>query len=164
MRAYRAEEKELRMKCDVRDLNLAEKGKRRKEWSQRFMPVIGFLGEKFSKEKLLKGIRISACLHVTSETANLMEVLKKGGAEVSLTASNPLSTQDEVAAALVKYYGISVFAIKGEDNKTYYRHIHQALDIQPQITMDDGADLVSTVHSEKKDLIPGVIGGWMSSA
>jgi adenosylhomocysteinase len=159
MRAYRAEEKELRMKCDVKDLNLAEKGKRRKEWSQRFMPVIGLLMEKFLKEKPLKGIRISACLHVTSETANLMEVLKRGGAEVSLTASNPLSTQDEVAAALVKYYGIPVFAIKGEDNKTYYRHIHQALDIHPQITMDDGADLVSTVHSEKKDLIPGVIGG-----
>ena len=123
------------------------------------MPVLQYLKEKFAKEKPLKGVKISACLHVTSETGNLMEVLKKGGADVRLTASNPLSTQDDVAAALVHYYKVPVFAIKGEDNKTYYRHISQALDHTPQITMDDGADLVSTVHSEKKELIETILGG-----
>ena len=147
------------MKYDVKDLNLAEKGKRKKEWSERFMPVLGLLKESFSKEKPLRGIKISACLHVTSETANLMEALKLAGADVALTASNPLSTQDEVAAALVRYFGVPVFAIKGEDKKTYYRHIHQALEICPQITMDDGADLVSTVHSKKRDLLSSIIGG-----
>jgi adenosylhomocysteinase len=151
--------KEAKMKCDVKDLDLAEKGKLKKEWSERFMPVLGLLKESFSKEKPLKGIKISACLHVTSETANLMEALRLAGAEVALTASNPLSTQDEVAAALVKYFGVPVFAIKGEDKKTYYRHIHQALELCPQITMDDGADLVSTIHSGKKDLLSGIIGG-----
>lgn len=147
------------MEYDVKDLKLAPKGKLKIEWAGRFMPVIQFLKEKFVREKSLNGIKVSACLHVTSETGNLMEVLKKGGAEVRLTASNPLSTQDEVAAALVQYYKIPVFAIKGEDNKTYYRHINQALDHGPQITMDDGADLVSTVHSQRKELADDIMGG-----
>ena len=147
------------MEYDVKDLKLAEKGKLRMEWAERYMPVLDFIKEKFSREKPLKRVRISACLHVTSETGNLMKVLKQGGAELALTASNPLSTQDEVAAALVKFHGVPVFAIKGEDNKTYYRHLNQALDQKPQITMDDGADLVSTLHSQRKDLIEYVIGG-----
>lgn len=147
------------MDYDVKDLNLAEKGKKKKEWAERFMPVLGLIKERFSREKPFKGLRISACLHVTSETANLMEALKLGGAEIFLTASNPLSTQDDVAAALVKYYEVPVFAIKGEDNKKYYKHINQALDLKPQITMDDGADLVCTIHSERKNLFENVIGG-----
>ncbi|KPJ68960.1 S-adenosyl-L-homocysteine hydrolase [candidate division WOR-1 bacterium DG_54_3] len=147
------------MECDVKDLKLAKRGQLKMEWAARFMPVLGLIKEKFAKEKPLKGIRISACLHVTSETGNLMEALKKGGAEVALTASNPLSTQDEVAAAIVKYYKVPVFAVKGEDNKTYYRHINQALDINPQITMDDGADLVCTIHSKRKKLLENIIGG-----
>lgn len=147
------------MDYDVKDLKLAEKGKLKMEWAARFMPVLNSIEEKFSKEKPLKGIRISACLHVTSETGNLMKALKRGGAEIALTASNPLSTQDEVAAALVKHDNIPVFAIKGEDNKTYYKHINQTLDQKPQITMDDGADLVSTLHSQRKNLLEYVIGG-----
>jgi len=147
------------MDYDVKDLKLAEKGKLKMEWAARYMPVLGLIKEKFSKEKPLKGVRISACLHVTSETGNLMKALKKGGAEIALTASNPLSTQDEVAAALVKNDRVPVFAIKGEDNKTYYKHINQALDQKPQITMDDGADLVSTLHSQRKNLLEYVIGG-----
>jgi len=147
------------MDYDVKDLKLAEKGKLKMEWAARYMPVLGLIKEKFSKEKPLKGTRISACLHVTSETGNLMKALKKGGADIALTASNPLSTQDEVAAALVKNDGVPVFAIKGEDNKTYYKHINQALDQKPQITMDDGADLVSTLHSQRKNLLEHVIGG-----
>jgi len=147
------------MDYDVKDLELAKKGKLRIEWAGRFMPVLADIKKKFAKEKSLKGVRISACLHVTSETGNLMETLKLGGAEVRLTASNPLSTQDDVAAALVKYYGVPVFAIKGEDNKTYYRHIHQALGHTPHITMDDGADLVCTIHSERKELLSSVLGG-----
>ena len=147
------------MEHDVKDLKLAEKGKLKMEWAQKYMPVLGFINEKFNKEKPLKRVRISACLHVTSETGNLMKVLKNAGAELALTASNPLSTQDEVAAALVKHYGIPVFAINGEDNKTYYRHINQSLDHGPHITMDDGADLVSTLHSKRKNLLKGVIGG-----
>jgi adenosylhomocysteinase len=123
------------------------------------MPVLAQIKEKFKKEKPLKGVRISACLHVTTETANLMEALKLGGADVVLTASNPLSTQDEVAASLVKHYQIPVFAIKGEDNHTYYRHIHKTLDHKPIITMDDGADLVSTAHSERKEILEHIIGG-----
>jgi adenosylhomocysteinase len=123
------------------------------------MPVLERIKIRFGKEKPLKGLRISACLHVTSETGNLMQALKLGGAEVRLTASNPLSTQDEVAAALVKFDRISVFAIKGEDNKTYYRHINQSLGHAPQITMDDGADLVTTIHSSRRDLLPGILGG-----
>jgi adenosylhomocysteinase len=150
---------EKRMDYDVKDLKLAEKGKLKMEWAARYMPVLGLIEEKFSKEKPLKGVRISACLHVTSETGNLMKTLKKGGAELALTASNPLSTQDEVAAALVKDDSVPVFAIKGEDNKTYYKHINQALDQKPQITMDDGADLVSILHSQRKNLIEYVIGG-----
>jgi len=147
------------MDFDIKDLTLAESGKLRMEWAERYMPVLGFIKEKFAKEKPLKNVRISACLHVTSETGNLVRVLKIGGADVVLTASNPLSTQDEVAAALVKYHDIPVFAIKGEDKKTYYQHINQALDHSPQITMDDGADLVSTLHSKKKIEMEGLIGG-----
>lgn len=147
------------MDYDVKDLKLAEKGKLKMEWAARFMPVLSLIEEKFSKEKPFKGVRISACLHVTSETGNLMKTLKKGGAEIALAASNPLSTQDEVAAALVKHHNVPVFAIKGEDNKSYYKHINQALDQKPQITMDDGADLVSTLHSLRKNLLEYVIGG-----
>jgi len=147
------------MDYDIKDLKLAEKGKLKMEWAARFMPVLSLIKEKFSKEKPFKGVRISACLHVTSETGNLMKALKKGGAEIALTASNPLSTQDEVAAALVKHDNVPVFAIKGEDNKSYYKHINQALDQKPQITMDDGADLVSTLHSQRKNLLKHVIGG-----
>jgi len=147
------------MDYDVKDLKLAEKGTLKMEWAAKYMPVLGLIEEKLSKEKPLKGVRISACLHVTSETGNLMKVLKKGGAEIVLTASNPLSTQDEIAAALVKDDGVPVFAIRGEDNKTYYKHINQALDQKPQITMDDGADLVSTLHSQRKNLLEYVIGG-----
>lgn len=146
-------------KYDVKDLDLAEKGRLRIEWAYKNMPVLNLISERFKKEKPLKGIRISACLHVTTETANLMEVLVKGGAEVSLCASNPLSTQDDVAASLVKHTGISVFAIKGEDHKTYYRHIESALSIKPNITMDDGADLVSTIHKNKDKYLNRIIGG-----
>jgi adenosylhomocysteinase len=144
---------------DVKDLDLAKKGKLRIEWAGRFMPVLDHIKQKFKREKPLKGIRMSACLHVTSETGNLMEVLKLGGADVRLTASNPLSTQDDVAAALVKHYGVPVFAIKGEDNKTYYKHINQSLDHSPHITMDDGADLVCAIHSKRKKLLPDILGG-----
>jgi adenosylhomocysteinase len=147
------------MEYDVKDLNLADKGKLRMEWAGRFMPVLSSIREEFSKKKPLKGIRIAACLHVTSETANLMHVLKEGGADVRLTASNPLSTQDDIAACMVKHYKIPTFCIKGEDHKTYYRHINQALDVNPQITMDDGADLVSILHSERKDLLDNITGG-----
>ena len=147
------------MEYDVKDLKLAEKGKLKMEWAAKYMPVVSMIKEKFVKEKPLKGVKISACLHVTSETGNLMQALKKGGAELALTASNPLSTQDEVAAALVKYHDIPVFAIKGEGKKTYYKHINQALDQNSQITMDDGADLVSTLHSKRKNLLECVIGG-----
>jgi len=147
------------MEYDVKDLKLAEKGRLRMEWAERFMPVLAHIKEKFAKEKPLKEVKISACLHVTSETGILMETLKLGGAKVFLTASNPLSTQDDAAAALVKYHKIAVFAIKGEDNKTYYNHINQALDINPSITMDDGADLVCTIHSKRKKLLKNIIGG-----
>jgi adenosylhomocysteinase len=152
-------EGDKKMDHDVKDLEMAKKGRLRIEWAGRFMPVLSHIKEEFSKEKPLKGVRLSACLHVTSETGNLMETLKAGGAEVRLTASNPLSTQDDVAAALVRYSGISVFAIRGEDNKTYYKHIDQALDHSPQITMDDGADLVCAIHSKRKELLPKVLGG-----
>jgi adenosylhomocysteinase len=144
---------------DVRDRALANEGIRRIEWAAREMPVIALIRERFGKEQPLRGIRISACLHVTTETANLLIALKEGGAEVTVCASNPLSTQDDVAAALNVEYGIAAFAIKGEDNETYYRHIHAALDRKPQITMDDGCDLVAAIHKERRDLIPGVIGG-----
>jgi adenosylhomocysteinase len=144
---------------DVKDLGLARAGALKMEWAAESMPVLRSIQEKFAKAKPLKGVRIAACLHVTSETGVLMQTLKAGGAEVRLTASNPLSTQDSVAAALVKSFGISVFAIKGEDHKTYYRHINQALDVRPQITMDDGADLVSTIHAKRRALLKDIIGG-----
>ena len=143
---------------DVKDLNLAEAGRRRIDWASREMPVIRLLREKFAKEKPLVGIRIAACLHITTETANLALTLQAGGAETILCASNPLSTQDDAAAALVEY-GIPTNAIKGEDSKTYYQHISTALDNKPHITCDDGADLVSTLHTKREDLISGVIGG-----
>ncbi len=144
---------------DIKDIKLAEGGRRRIEWAEREMPVLRLIRERFSHERPLKGMRIAACLHVTTETANLMHTLHEGGAEVVLTASNPLSTQDDVAAALVTYFEIPVFAIKGEDNVTYYRHINAALDHQPHLTMDDGADLVSTLHKDRRELLEEVIGG-----
>ncbi|RME87341.1 MAG: adenosylhomocysteinase [Anaerolineae bacterium] len=144
---------------DIKDINLAEGGLRRIEWAEREMPVLRLIRERFEREKPLKGIRISACLHVTTETANLMRTLQAGGADVVLTASNPLSTQDDVAAALVNRYEIPVFAIKGEDNVTYYKHIAAALDHKPHLTMDDGADLVSTLHKERRELLDNVLGG-----
>jgi len=143
----------------VKELQQAEGGRRRIEWAEREMPVLRLIQQRFAKERPLQGIRISACLHVTTETANLMKTLQAGGADVILTASNPLSTQDDVAASLVSHDEIPVFAIKGEDNVTYYKHIHAALDHKPQITMDDGADLVSTMHKERRDLISSMIGG-----
>jgi adenosylhomocysteinase len=147
------------LKHDIKDIKLAEKGRLRIEWAERDMPVLRMIRERFKKEKPLKGVRLSACLHVTTETANLMITLKEGGAELALCASNPLSTQDDVAAALVKFYEIPVFAIKGEDRDKYYKHIYETLDIKPHITMDDGADLVSTLHKEKKSLLKNVLGG-----
>ncbi len=147
------------MNYDIKNPKLAKDGLLRIEWANQSMPVLNNIRKRFEKEKPLKGIRIAACLHVTTETASLMQTLKAGGAKTVLCASNPLSTQDDVAASLVKYDKIPVFAIKGEDNKTYYNHIHAALDVQPQYTMDDGADLVSTIHSERPDLIAGVRGG-----
>lgn len=147
------------VKHDIKDISLAKKGKLRVEWASQEMPVLKSIQERFQRKKPLKGIRIAACLHVTTETANLMETLKAGGAQVHLCASNPLSTQDDVASALVRFSKIPVFAIKGEDNKTYYKHINAALSLRPHITMDDGADLVSTLHKKRKDLIKNVIGG-----
>ena len=147
------------IKHDVKDLSLARKGKLRIEWAAHEMPVLRSITERFRKERPLRGIRVAACLHVTTETASLMETLKAGGAEIALCASNPLSTQDDAAASLVKNSGISVFAIKGEDTRTYYRHIRDALSLKPQITMDDGADVVSTLHRDARHLLKGVIGG-----
>jgi adenosylhomocysteinase len=144
---------------DIRDLSLADKGRLRMQWAAREMPVLDLIGQRFEKERPFKGLRMSACLHVTSETANLMRVLQAGGADVVLTASNPLSTQDDVAATLVAHYEMPVYAIKGESNETYYAHIKAALDHRPQITMDDGADLVGTLHKDRRELLPGVIGG-----
>ncbi len=146
-------------KYDVKDTKLAEGGRRRIDWAEREMPVLRLIRDRFAKERPLQGVRISACLHVTTETANLMNTLHLGGADVVLTASNPLSTQDDVAACLVSHYEIPTFAIKGEDNVTYYKHIRAALDHLPQVTMDDGADLVSTLHKERREQLPGVIGG-----
>jgi adenosylhomocysteinase len=147
------------MRYDVKDLGLAEQGALRIEWAENEMPVLRLIRQRFEQQKPLHGIRIAACLHVTTETANLMRTLQAGGAEIALCASNPLSTQDDVAAALVKYDGIAVYAIKGEDKETYYRHIHQVLDTNPQLTMDDGCDLVSTLHTERREQLDGVIGG-----
>jgi len=138
---------------------LAEEGVRRIEWAAREMPVIGLIRRRFATEKPLRDVRISGCLHITTETANLALALRDGGAQVALCASNPLSTQDDVAAALVGRYGIPVFAIRGEDNDTYYRHIYSALGQRPQVTLDDGADLVATIHKEHRELIPDILGG-----
>ena len=145
--------------CDVRDLSLAEAGKRRIEWAAQWMPVLESIRKEFVQSRPLEGIRVSGCLHVTSETANLAITLRDGGAECVLCASNPLSTQDDVAASLVNDYGIPVYAIKGEDNETYYSHISAALAHQPQITMDDGADLVHSLHTDRKELAEGVFAG-----
>jgi len=147
------------VKYDIKDINLASEGKLRMEWAEQSMPVLRSIRERFEKEKPLEGIRVSACLHVTTETGVLMWTLKAGGADVVVCASNPLSTQDNVAASLVEHHQIPVFAIKGEDNDTYYDHIGSALDHQPMITMDDGADLVCTIHSERRELIENIIGG-----
>jgi len=144
---------------DVKDLKLAEGGRRRIEWAERDMPVLRQIRERFAKERPLQGVRVAAFLHVTTETANLMRTLQAGGAEVVLTASNPLSTQDDVAAALVSIFEIPTFAIKGEDNVTYYKHIGAALDHKPHMTMDDGADLVGTLHKSRRELLPNVVGG-----
>ena len=147
------------MEYDITDLGLAEKGIKRIEWARQFMPVLARIEERFSRKKPLRGIRVSACLHVTTETANLARALKAGGAQVALCASNPLSTQDDVAAALVKHFRIPVFARKGEDRRTYYKHIHSVLEIRPQITMDDGADTISVLHGERTELLPQILAG-----
>lgn len=143
----------------VKNLNLATGGRYRIEWAEQEMPVLRLIRERFKREQPLKGLRISACLHVTTETANLMHTLQVGGADVVLCASNPLSTQDDTAASLVANYEIPVYAVKGEDNQTYYEHIKVALDHQPHMTMDDGADLVSMLHKERSNLLPNVLGG-----
>ncbi|MGD0971811.1 MAG: adenosylhomocysteinase [Desulfobaccales bacterium] len=147
------------MDYHVKDINLADKGLLRVEWAQRDMPVLTAIRERFAREQPLAGLRIAACLHVTTETGVLAATLKAGGATVHVCASNPLSTQDDVAACLARYEGIPTFAIKGEDGDTYYRHILQALELKPQITMDDGADLVFTVHTQRQELVPGIFGG-----
>jgi adenosylhomocysteinase len=144
---------------DVKDIKLADQGRLKIEWAEASMPVLRLIKKRFQKEQPLRGMRVTACLHVTTETANLAKTLKAGGAEVRLCASNPLSTQDDVAASLVQHDGIAVFAIKGEDNKTYYRHIESAIEHKPQVTMDDGADVVSHLHSKRKDLLKLVLGG-----
>jgi adenosylhomocysteinase len=147
------------MRYDIKDIRLSKQGRLRIEWAERNMPVLRLIRERFKKEKPLKGVRIAACLHVTTETANLMSTLVAGGAKAALCASNPLSTQDDVAASLVKDLGIPVFSIKGESNKVYYQHIRSTLEMKPQITMDDGADLVSTLLSKQRRLLSHVIGG-----
>ena len=148
-----------KVKGDVKDLALAEQGKRRIEWANQHMPVLQLIRKRFIKEQPLKGVRLSACLHVTSETANLAITLRDGGAEVVLCGSNPLSTQDDVAASLIRDYGVPTYAIKGEDNDTYYSHIRAAIEHKPQITMDDGADLVTTLVTKHPELVANVIGG-----
>ncbi|MCE5309484.1 MAG: adenosylhomocysteinase [Acidobacteriales bacterium] len=145
--------------CDVKDMTLADMGKKRIEWAFQSMPVLQTIRKQFIKTQPLAGIRVAACLHVTTETANLMITLRDGGANIRLCASNPLSTQDDVAASLVRDYGISTFAIKGENNESYYSHIAAALDSKPQVTMDDGADLVTVLHTTRKELLEGVMGG-----
>ena len=147
------------MNYDIKDITRADEGKKSVAWANRSMPVLNIIKKRFEKEKPLKGVRLAACLHVTTETASLMETLKAGGAELSLCASNPLSTQDYVSAYLVKYHEIPVFAIKGEDRDTYYAHINAVLDLKPHLTMDDGADLVSTIHGNRQDLASHIIGG-----
>jgi adenosylhomocysteinase len=152
-------DEEVSVEYDVKDIKLADQGKLKIEWAEATMPVLRLIKKRFQREKPFKGLRMTACLHVTTETANLMKTLQAGGADVRLCASNPLSTQDEIAAALVKHDGIPTFAIKGEDSKTYYKHIQSAIAHKPQITMDDGADVVSLIHSKRKDLLKHVIGG-----
>jgi len=147
------------MEYDVKDAKLASKGRERIEWAAGEMPVLGLIRERFDKERPLEGVRVGACLHVTTETANLMETLATGGAQVSLCASNPLSTQDDVAAALAVQSGVGTFAIKGEETDTFFRHIGAVLDRRPQITMDDGADMVSVLHRQRPDQIAGILGG-----
>jgi adenosylhomocysteinase len=147
------------MDCDVKDLALAEKGRARIEWADQEMRVLSHIRERFEKERPLSGVRIGACLHVTTETANLIRTLVSGGAEVALCASNPLSTQDDAAAALCEDDRVDVFAIKGEDHETYYRHINAVLDFHPQLTMDDGCDLVTTLHKERRDQLKELLGG-----
>ena len=144
---------------DVTDLGRAPEGVRRVEWAEREMPVLRLIRERFAEERPLEGLRVGACLHVTSETANLMRTLKAGGADVVLAASNPLSTQDDVAAALVAEYGIATYARRGEDRDTYYRHLNAVADLRPQLTMDDGCDLVSLLHQERPDQVPDVLAG-----
>jgi adenosylhomocysteinase len=146
-------------KSDVKDPSLADRGVTRIDWAARDMPVLRSIQHRFEREKPLQGIRLAACLHVTTETANLAITLKAGGADVAICASNPLSTQDDVAAALAHHYGIATWAIKGEDKETYYKHIHAALDTKPNLTMDDGADTVSVIHSDRRDLLKEIIGG-----
>ena len=147
------------MDYDVRDIKLADQGKLKIEWAEATMPVLRLIRKRFKRQQPLKGVRVTACLHVTTETANLAITLKAGGADVRLCASNPLSTQDDVAAALVQHEGIPTFAIKGEDNATYYRHIESAIAHRPHLSLDDGADVVSHLHSKRKDLLKNVIGG-----
>ena len=142
---------------DVKDTSLADQGRLRIQWAAQEMPVLGLIKERFEKKKPLRGVRLSGCLHVTTETANLAKTLTAGGASLVLCASNPLSTQDDVAASLVINDEIPVFAVKGEDNETYYKHIRSAVEHRPQVTIDDGADLVSTLHKERTDLIGDVI-------
>ena len=149
----------MSIKYDVKELGLAPQGLKRMAWAEREMPVLRIIRQRFAQEHPLAGVRIAACLHVTSETGNLMWTLKEGGADIVLCASNPLSTQDDVAAALVAEYDIPVFAVKWEDNSRYYRHIEAALDTEPNLTMDDGADLVSTLHKTRREVLPHVIGG-----
>jgi len=149
----------LPVECHVKDLALAGRGRNRVEWAAQSMPVLSAITERFHREKPLQGIRVAACLHVTTETARLLQTLIAGGAKAHLCASNPLSTQDDVAAFLAAEAGIPVFAIRGEDRDTYYRHIHQALAIRPHVTMDDGADLVSTIHAERRELLEEIIAG-----
>ena len=144
---------------DIADVALADDGQRRVEWADRHMPVLRQIRERFEAERPLDGVRMACCLHVTSETANLVRTLLAGGADVTLCASNPLSTQDDVAAALVDRYGAQVYAINGEDNDTYYRHIYAAVDAHPQITMDDGADVVGVLHGERTEQLGEVLGG-----
>jgi len=147
------------MEYDVKDIALADAGKARIEWADADMPVLASIRTRFEVEKPLAGMRVSACLHVTTETANLMRTLKAGGADIVLCASNPLSTQDDVAAALVQHYGVRTYAIKGEDTETYYRHVDAAIDHKPNITMDDGADVVGRVHAERPEMLADIIGG-----
>ena len=154
------------MDYDIRDVKLADEGRRRTAWAGRTMPVLKHIRERFEKDRPLEGIRLSACLHVTTETANLMTTLKAGGADVVLSASNPLNTQDDVAAHLVEHEGIPVFAIKGEDDETYYEHLRAGLAHGPQITMDDGADLVGSIHMvalDRLDELAGPVKAWAES-